>query len=202
MRKLFSLLAVLVLISFSPADTSLSKKDRKFALNYLKETKQRLVNNVKGLSDAQLNWKPADSLWSIANCIEHIAISEKNLFDWSIGSLKEAANPAKRSEIKQTDESVMKMITDRSFRAKAPESFRPSGQFGDAKDALKVFIERRENTLSFFKNTKEDLRNHFIAHPFLGTIDTYQMLLFLNGHTLRHAMQVEELKARQDFPKT
>lgn len=201
MRKLFSLLAVLVLISFTPADTSLSKKDRKFALNFLKETKQRLVNNLKGLSDAQLNWKPADSVWSIANCIEHIAISEKTLFDWSMGSLKEAANPGKRSEIKQTDESIMKMITDRSFRAKAPEGLRPGGQLGDGQGALKVFIERRENTQSFFKNTKEDLRNHFVAHPFLGTIDTYQMLLFMNGHTLRHTMQVEEVKAHADFPK-
>lgn len=201
MRKLFSLLPVLLLISFTAADTSLSKKDRKFALNYLKETRERLINNVNGLSDAQLNWKPADSVWSIANCIEHIAISEKNLFEWSMGSLKEAANPARRSEIKQTDESVIKMITDRSFRAKAPEGFRPSGQFGTAQEALKVFIERRENTQNFFKNTKEDLRNHFIAHPFLGTIDTYQMLLFMNGHTLRHILQVEEIKANAGFPK-
>ncbi|MGK2860507.1 MAG: DinB family protein [Chitinophagaceae bacterium] len=201
MRKLFSLLAVLVLISFTPAETPLSKKDRKFALNYLSETKQRLINNVNGLSDAQLNWKPADSVWSVADCIEHIALAEKNLFDWSMGSLKEPADSARRNEVKQTDQSIIKMITDRSFKAKAPEDFIPGGQFGTAQDALKVFIERRNNTQNFFKTTQEDLRNHFIAHPFLGTIDTYQMLLFLNGHTLRHTLQLEELKANPNFPK-
>jgi len=201
MRKLFALLPLLFLVSFTATDEPMSKKDRKFGLNYFKETKQRLVNNIKGLSDAQLNWKANDSSWSIASCIEHIAISEKNLFDWSMSSLKEAANPSKRSEIKQTDEAIIKMITDRSFKAKAPEGFTPSGQFGPGNDALKVFSERRDNNMNFFKTTKEDLRNHFIAHPFLGTIDTYQMLLFMTGHTLRHTLQVEEVKAKPGFPK-
>ncbi len=201
MRNLFSVLAVLLLVSYSPAETPLSKKDRKFALQYLKETRQRLINNVNGLSEAQLSWKPADSVWSIANCIEHIALAEKNLFDWSMSSLKANADPARRKEIKQTDQSIIKMITDRSFKAKAPEGFIPGGQFGTAQDALKVFIERRTNTQNFFKKTQEDLRNHFIAHPFLGTIDTYQMLLFLNGHTLRHTLQLEELKTNPNFPK-
>lgn len=201
MHKLFVLTGFLVLISFTTTEISLSKKDRKFALNYLKETKQRLIDNVKNLSDDQLNWRPADSVWSIANCIEHIAISEKNLFDWSIGSLREAANPAKRTEIKQTDEAIMKMIIDRSFRAKAPKELQPTGTLGSGRESLKAFIERRDITIGFFKKTKEDLRNHFIVHPFLGTIDTYQMLLFMTGHTLRHTLQVEEIKSQSSFPK-
>jgi DinB superfamily len=201
MRKLIALLGMVVLISFTTTDSKLSKKDRKFALTYLKETSQRLQNDVKGLSETQLNWKPNDSTWSIAYCIEHIALSEKNLFDWSMGSLAEAPNPAKRSEIKHTDEELLKIITDRSFKVKTREGFIPSGQFGSATEALKVFLERRENTISYFKKTKEDLRNHFIAHPFLGTLDTYQMLLFMTGHTLRHTLQVEEVKGNPGFPK-
>lgn len=201
MRKLLSLLPVLALVSFTAIETPLSKKDKKTAISYLKETRQRLVKNVKGLSETQLNWKATDSSWSIANCIEHIAISEKNLFDWTMGSLKEAANPAKRSEIKQTDEAIIKMMTDRSFKAKAPESFRPSGQFGSGQESLKVFLNRRDNTIDYFKSTQDDLRNHYVAHPFLGTIDMYQMLLFMTAHTLRHTMQVEEVKANPAFPK-
>jgi hypothetical protein len=201
MRKLLSFVAVLALVSFTATDTPISKKDKKSALSYLKETRQRLIKNVKGLSDAQLNWKATDSSWSIANCIEHIAISEKNLFDWTMGSLKEPANPARRSEIKQTDEGIIKIITDRSFKAQAPEGFKPSGQFGNGQEALKVFIERRDNTVNYIKTTPDDLRNHFVAHPFLGTIDMYQMLMFMTGHTLRHTLQVEEIKANAGFPK-
>src|SRR5687767_3680825 len=200
MRKLFALTGFLILISFTKTETPLSKKDRKFALGYLKETKQRLFDNMKNLSDEQLNWRPADSIWSIANCIEHIAISEKKLFEWAIVSLQVAANPAKRTEIKQTDEAIMKMIIDRGFRAKAPVELRPTGQMGSGREALKTFIEQRDHTIGFFKKTKEDLRNHFVAHPFLGTIDTYQLLLFMTGHTLRHTLQVEEIKGNSGFP--
>src|SRR5688572_31197718 len=129
MNKLFALLPTLLLLSFTTAIDPLSKKDKKFAVNYFKQTKKDLQDAVKNLSDAQLNWKPADSVWSIAECVEHITLSEKNLFDYSQGSLKDAANPDKRKELKFTDDNdVIKMITDRSVKVKTREGFIPSNQ--------------------------------------------------------------------------
>ena len=137
MRKLFALLPVLLLLSFTTANDPLSKKDKKFAVSYLKQTKKDLQDAVKNLSDAQLNWKPADSVWSVAECVEHIALAEKNLFDFGQSSLKETANPDKRKELKfATEQDVIKMITDRSFRVKTREGFIPSNQFGSAQKSL------------------------------------------------------------------
>ena len=202
MRRLLSLLPVLLLISFATANDPLSKKDKKFALSYFKQTKKDLQDAVKNLSDAQLNWKPADSVWSIAECIEHIALSEKNLFDWGQGSLKEAANPEKRKDLKfASDQDVIKMITDRSFRVKTREGFIPSNQFGSAQKSLDAFVERRNGLIDYVKKTDDDLRNHFINSPF-GLVDTYQFLIFLSGHTKRHTLQIEEVKANPGFPKS
>jgi hypothetical protein len=200
MKKLFSVLLLTSLVIVSAAQDGLSEKDRKFALDYLKETKERLIKNVTGLSDAQLNWKPADSVWSVANCIEHIAITEKGLFDYATGPMNQPADPSKRSEVKQTDEGILKMITDRSFKAKAPESIRPTGI--TAQEALKLFIQRRENSLKYITDIDKNMRNHFVTGFFLGTIDAYQMILFMSGHTLRHTMQIEELKKHPGFPKS
>ncbi len=202
MRRLFSLLPVLLLISFATASDPLSKKDKKFAVSYFKETKKYLQDAVKNLSDAQLNWKPADSVWSVAECIEHIALAEKNLFDFAQSSLKEAANPDKRKELKfATEQDVIKMITDRSFRVKTREGFIPSNQFGSAQKSLDAFVERRSNLIDYVKKTDDDLRNHFVALPF-GTMDTYQFLIFLAAHTKRHTLQIEEVKANPGFPKS
>jgi hypothetical protein len=201
MRKLIVFAGLLILTSFNLTDTSITEKERKFALDSYEETKQRLVNNVKDLSDAQLNWKVNDSAWSIANCVEHIALSEKSIFDRCMASLKEPANPAKRSELKFTDEDIIKMAGNRAFKVKTREALEPKGQFGAGKDALKIFLDRRESTVNYMKETKEDLRNHFVVHPFFGTLDTYQMLLFQSGHTLRHTLQIQEVKANPDFPK-
>ena len=200
MRKLFFILSLPLLFSFVTVNIELTKKEREDAVSYFKETQKALADEVKGMSENQLKWKPADSVWSITDCIEHIALSEKNLFDWAIGSLKAEANPAKRAELKKSDEEVKKMITDRSFRVKTREGFIPTGQFGDAKQTLKVFDERRESLIKYVKETKDDLRNHFAESPF-GLVDTYQLLLFLSAHTQRHTLQIEELKSNPGFPK-
>ena len=200
MRKLFFILSLPLIFSFVAVDIELSKKEREDAVSYFKETQKAIADEIKGMSDNQLKWKPADSVWSITDCVEHIALSEKNLFDWAMGTLKTEANPAKRAELKRSDEEIKKAITDRSFRVKTREGFIPTGQFGDAKQTLKVFDERREALIKYVKETKDDLRNHFADSPF-GLVDTYQLLLFLSAHTKRHTLQIEELKANPGFPK-
>ena len=200
MRKLFFILSLPLIFSFVTTNIELTKKEREDAVSYFKETQKAVADEIKGMSENQLKWKPADSVWSITDCIEHIALSEKNLFDWAMGTLKAEANPAKRAELKRSDEEIKKMITDRSFRVKTREGFIPTGQFGDAKQTLKVFDERREALIKYVKETKDDLRNHFAESPF-GLVDTYQLLLFLSAHTKRHTLQIEELKANPGFPK-
>ncbi len=200
MQKLLVLLGVLTFVSFIPVDSSVSKKDKKAAISYFKETEKGLIKEVKGLSEKQLTWKPADSIWSIADCVEHITLSEKNIFDWAMSTLKEPANPAKRAELKHDDETIKKMMTDRSFKAKAREGFIPSGQFGNTDKTLAIFKERREAAIKYIKSTDDDLRNHFATTP-MGLVDSYQVLLFLAGHSRRHTLQIIELKAMPGFPK-
>lgn len=200
MRNLLILSGVLLLLSFIAPESTITKKEKKFALSYMKQTKQRLLNNIKGLSENQLKWKPADSVWSIAECAEHITISEKNILDWIQGTLKQPADPSKRNEVKNTDDGIIKMITDRSFKVKTREGFIPTGQFGNTRQTLDVFKERRAALISFTKSTQDDLRNHYMDLPF-GKIDAYQGLLFLTAHSERHTLQIEELKAHPGFPK-
>lgn len=193
-------MAVLVTFSFTIADSELTQKERDDAIRYGKETLVYLQNEINGLSADQLKWKPNDSTWSVSDCVEHLAHSEKNIFDWAMGTLQADANPEKRKEIKMDDAAVKSLITDRSFRVKTREGFIPSGEFGDASGAFKVLKERREKTMNYISDTKDDLRNHFGELPF-GLIDTYQLMLFMYGHTVRHTDQIKELKSMRGFPK-
>jgi hypothetical protein len=200
MHKIFPFVGLIFCIGFTAANTSLTKKERKSAISYFKETEKDLIKEIKGLSENQLNWKPADSVWSVANCVEHITLSEKNLFDWAMSTLQEPANPGKRAELKHDDEAIKTLITDRSMKAKAPEGFRPTGQLGNTDNTLAIFKVRRAAAIKYIRDTKDDLRNHFASTP-LGLIDTYQVLLFLSAHTRRHTLQIKELKAMPGFPK-
>jgi hypothetical protein len=201
MKRLLSTFVVLSLLSFTTTDPStISEKERKAAIAYYNEGTQNLLTQVKDLSEAQLNWKPNDSTWSIADCIEHIAISEKNIFDWAMSTLKEPADPAKKSEVKLSDEQVKAFIESREKKVKTREAFKPTGQFGNTQQTLAVFEQRRADNVKYIQSTQDDLHNHFAQTP-LGTLNTYQVLLFLNAHTKRHTAQIAELKSMPGFPK-
>ena len=200
MFKRFLSVVFSVFLVFASPNNQLTEKEKKDAIDYFKETQTGLAKEVKGLSENQLTWKAADSVWSVADCIEHIALAEKNLFDMAMNTLKQNADPTKRSQLKFDDEAVKKLITDRSYKVKTREGFIPTGQFGNAAQTLAVFNERREGLIKYIKETNDDLRNHFAEFPF-GLLDTYQVLIFLSGHTRRHTLQIIELTSNPGFPK-
>src|SRR5207248_2192542 len=105
--------------------TSITNKERKYAAALMKDTKADLIKSLKGLSETQLNFRAAPDRWSVKECVFHIALAEKNLWDVVESSLKQPANPEKRSEIKMTDEQLVKMMEDRSFKVKTSEPFEP-----------------------------------------------------------------------------
>ena len=200
MKKTFLLAGLALLFSFKATDNTITKKERKGAISYFKETQKGLADEIAGLTPNQLTWKPADSVWSVAECVEHITLAEKNLFDMAMGTLKENADPSKRAQLKFDDEGVKNFITDRSFKVKTREGFIPTGQFGDTKATLAVFNERCEALINYVKDTKDDLRNHFAEFPF-GFLDAYQVLIFLSAHSRRHTLQIIEVKSLPGFPK-
>ncbi len=200
MKKLLLAFIAVPLLSFAPADTPLNKKERDFAIDQLTKSKNHLISAVKGLSEAQLKFKASPDSWSIAECTEHIAIAER-IFDGMIeGALKQPADPSKRSAVEIADEQILAMITDRSNKVKTSEPFEPTGKFGSHEGAVKEFIANRDGHVEYVKTTKDDLRDRYQEMPF-GMIDAYQVILFMAGHSARHVMQIEEVKANAAFPR-
>lgn len=202
-KNLILLVPVLLLVSFRaiapPAE--LTKAERKLVIDRMKETRELVLKNIKGLSPEQLNYKATPDSWSVAECVEHIALSENNIFGMIQGTLKEAADASKTATKK--DEEVFNGISDRSWKVKTSEAFVPTGKFGTFDKTVDEFKTKREATIKYLEGTKEDLRGHFFTFPAeaLGTMDSFQLFLFMAGHTKRHALQIEEVKADAGFPK-
>ena len=182
-------------------DASIGSKERKFAVQHLKETKANLLKSVKGLSEAQLNFKPAADRWSVKECFYHIILAENGLWGMFEATMKNPSTPEKRSEIKVSDEDIVKMISNRSQKAKAAEPMLPGkATWQNMTEAMAAFKASRGEHLKYVKNTTEDLRNHVFQLPF-GSIDGYQFLLFMSAHSDRHTQQINEVKADPNFPK-
>jgi hypothetical protein len=190
-----------LLLNFKIMDSQLTLDERKKAVAYLTSSKDDVLKGIKGLSEAQLNFKIRPESWSIKECMEHIALTESNIFEMVQGTLKEAANPSKRSEIKLSDEAVFTTITDRTYKVKSQEAVQPSGKFASFDGSVKEFLAKREQSVSYVNNTTDDLRNHFVYFSgAFGTMDAYQLIVFMAGHSKRHALQIEEVKSSPDFP--
>ncbi|MFM2362150.1 MAG: hypothetical protein RLZZ316_1052 [Bacteroidota bacterium] len=202
MKKLFLLLPVLFLFSFTVNNTGLTKKEKKFAAKYLKETHKGLEQAISGLTAAQMDFKPAADKWSIKECVYHLALSETNLWAWIDGVIKAPANPEKRSAIKATDAQVMAGLSDRTNKVKTMEPFEPkNAKWNTVGAALADLTSARVAHASYMKTTAEDLRNHVAPETPLGAMDAYQLILFMSAHTTRHTKQIEEIKADANFPK-
>lgn len=198
-------MSVLLFIStssfLSPSHSSLSKEERKYAAGILKETKKYFLKNIKGLSDAQLDFKAAPEKWSIRQCIEHITLSESFLDQLLQGTLNAPANPEKRSEIKIKDKDIVTFLTDRSKKAQAPEPIQPKGNFKNTEEMIQQFNAARDKHIEYMKTTQDDMRNHCTPHPAFGMLDSYQWMLLVAAHSKRHTLQIEEVKASPGFPQ-
>lgn len=204
-RKTYHYLLLLFIVfsglAGTPTDDALSKKERKFSADLMKNTKTDLQNAIKSLSQAQLDYKPASDRWSVKECVYHIAVSEKNLWVMLEKSMKEPATPEKKKDLKVTDEQVVKMIEDRTNKVKTFPAFEPQNTgYKSLDDAINDFKVNRTAHIKYIKATSEDMRNHFVQMPF-GLLDCYQLSLMIASHTNRHTQQLNEVKADSGFPK-
>jgi hypothetical protein len=198
LKKLLFFAVVLALSSFDGRHVELTEQERKFALDELVRTKENLLASIKGLSIEQLNFKSSPATWSVAQCVEHIAISESKIWTALEEAVKQPANPTKHNEVKFSDTDLIKMIADRTQKIKTLEPYEPKGR--NFEECINEFSSNREKNLAYIRSTKDDLRNHYSKMPF-GTLDGFQVVIFMSGHTARHTAQIESIKAESNFPK-
>jgi hypothetical protein len=199
--KIISMAFALLLLIPGVGQT-LSQKEREQGIAELEGSRKVFLDATSGLSEAQWNFKPAPDRWSIAECAEHIGVTETLILNLiTEQALKGPAEPEKRTLVQGKDSSVMTMVVDRTAKFKAPEAVQPTRRWTTSGEITKNVLESRARTIEFVSTTQEDLRDHFMDHPVFKTLDTYQWILLTSGHMRRHTAQILEVKADPNFPK-
>jgi hypothetical protein len=201
MKKTLIFLTFVTVFGLKPRDKALTPQERDFANQFMVKSRDTLLMDVAGLTPAQLNFKADSTRWSVAQCVEHIALAEAALTLAYQQGLQSPADPSKRDSIKYSDQQIIHFLMDRSRKFQAPEMLKPVGTFGSFQTALDSFVARRNRNIEFIKTTQADLRDHFVTFPGLGVVDDYQVVLFMISHSKRHTLQLEEVKANPGFPK-
>lgn len=202
MKRSITLLVALFFAAISlNAQSGITDEERKFALKYLTDSQNDMLTLMKGMSEAQLNFKTDADAWSISDCLKHNTISELNIWTGFVeAALAQEPDPSKRSEVKMSDEQIMSIIESRGRKVKTSAPFEPENMTESTKAAMKKFKKLRNEHIKWTKKTDKDLRNLYANTP-LGTIDAYQAVLFMAGHTIRHTSQMRQIMADANFPK-
>lgn len=173
--------------------------EREFVLKHLCDNRDRLLGSVEGLSPEQVKFRAVEEEWSIADCIEHIALVENRVFS-SIQRVLREAPPEIRPAVQGKVEMMMRFVVDRSTKVKAPEPVVPRREWTSFSEVVGRFQTARSRTLEFAGQTESDLHERFFPHIVFKELDCYQWLVFLGLHAERHIRQLEEIKSGPEFP--
>ncbi len=167
-------------------------------LDSIDETRNRLLARVESLSAAECEVRPSSDVWSVAEIVEHLSISEEGVMKLigmmlakaEAGGGAGAEEPGRRFEPVSIDH-----FTERSLKEKyeAPEFIRPRGGVSLADSIARM--QQIRATLHGMRPRLEaaDLTNARYPHPMFGPLNAYQWLLFIGAHEERHLRQIETI---------
>lgn len=187
------------------ADQTVTSSDLDRARLYLQQTKNGVIGATKGLSQAQWKFKPAPDKWSIAEVVEHMALTQDVVLGPVRDQLAKAPAPSDRDN-KQVDAIVISGMPDRTAKFQAPEFLQPTGRWTPA-EAMDRLLKDYVQLTEYLEKTP-DLRQHAVeAVPIKAlskgayeTMDGYQWVLAAAAHVERHTKQILEVKADPNFP--
>ena len=163
---------------------------------------------VQGLTEEQLNWKPDAQQWSVAQCLEHLAVTSKQ-FNGYFKQLIEGARlkwptngaiPYRPSLVGGW--LIKQVVPETTRKVPAPKVFKPSDS-SSIHDALGLFLKQQEEFVRFVRESEgvdynrarlrspvTPLMRYSLADAFVVTI----------VHGYRHLAQANRVKAMPNFP--
>ncbi len=160
------------------------------------------------LSGRQLNWKSEPSAWSIAQCLEHLIITNQLEFPAIRDAIRpEYDNPfwSRFPLLPAIFGRIMIWLfaTESRRRVKAPKMFQPS-QSELPKDIVKDFIGHQREVVDLLKQcSRLDIDRIRIVSPVSNFItyslrDAFRVLV---GHEQRHLRQAIRVAESAGFPR-
>jgi uncharacterized damage-inducible protein DinB len=192
MRALIA--ASLTLTAAVASAEPLTPLERQRLAAHMEMTARWLEDEVSGLSQQQLAYRPSSTAWSILEVVDHLVV---------VGPIYwkalQNARPVTAGRVgMMNDVDVLWYGIDRTDREIALQTEEPSRKLPDLQSALKAYRAQHAELLQYVRTTKDDLRGRFVDRQ---NCDAYQWALLISTHEQRHILQIREIKANPKFPR-
>jgi uncharacterized damage-inducible protein DinB len=166
-------------------------------VEYIEAARAELLAVISGLSQEDLDIRPAADQWSIGEILHHLHLIESQVARLLAKQVARAmriglgADGGGESLLHSLDRFAIDASPEKTA---APESVTPSRSI--SKDTLLEQLGRSRAELSqaLGQAAVFDLSRLHFPHPVLGRLDMYQWVLYVGKHETRHRHQIERVK--------
>jgi len=177
---------------------------------FISDTESALINfgKFKSLSENQINWKPNKQNWSIAECIDHLAITNKLYLaefekQFSKEQIKTDCSVTKAKHRLLSKFIIKSVNPDNIKKVKTFPVFMPS-KSKYRKDVFDYFFEIQNNLINLVSSAKDlDFNKYVMSSPAAKIIkeNFCDVLEIIRLHDRRHFNQAQKLINHPNFPK-
>jgi hypothetical protein len=193
MRRTLAIVTLMWLGGGVSTAAPLTELERQRLIAHLDMTESWLVDEVAGLSPAQLTFRRAPEAWTILEVVDHLVVV--GAIYWQ--DLQNALKGPGGQKSPSSDTDILWYGIDRTNREKAIPSEVPKG-LGDIRSGLDAHRKAHARLRQYIKTTEDDLRGHIVERQ---RCDAYQWALLISTHEQRHILQIREVKSDPRFPK-
>ncbi len=166
--------------------------------NDLEAVRGEILAEVKGLSQAQADWRPAEAEWSVGEILHHLTLAEVATGKLTSKLLKDAGPTASPFPADAAGLRAFPVVSIGG--AQAPASVLP--EHGHPVDELiaTMVATRDRSRHSIERVAAVDPRSLTWAHPRFGELDLWQWWQLQARHDGDHLGQLRAVKAADGFP--
>ena len=177
-----------------------SEADVAAARKTLEEAAAKFRSLIKDVNEAQWNFKTDPKAHSIGEEAEHVAQAEQEL-QYVIGkAVTDAPKPERAKQLGAKERTLRKLLLEGEQKA---ESYKPPHRLKTKAEVLEYFNTAHGKALTLLRTTPE-LGTHIFTHPNTdyGDLTALHWFYYMAYHNLKHCIQIEQIMAHQDFPKS
>ena len=162
------------------------------------------------LTETQLNWKPAPAAWSIAQCLEHLAITSRKFDSYFLVALESGRKKRPVANAPTYKPSLVggwlaRQVNPEGGRnLRAPKVFRPSDA-SSIHEPLELFLDQQVKFIDFVKHSagidynRTRLRSPVTPLMRYSLADAFVITVL---HGQRHLGQSRRVREMAEFPRS
>lgn len=171
----------------------------------------KIISEIKELtdklSDEQFNWRPDETKWSIAECIDHLSVTANGYLP-NIEKVLQVSSENKASGEQQIKFGIVGKFFKRlepppKFKVKAPKKLAPNKNLNKDRVLNEFFRVQGKIKELMGKSAGQNINKLKVPSPIVSLIKVRigEFYAFTAVHERRHVWQIKEILKQTNFPR-